>query len=188
MGLLALVTTRAAAGWPARAGRGIDDIPKDTLEDACQLVKANSIQASQPGGRPDSAAVQAVRCGGGPAAGWALRWLAAVARTHRGYPDSSPCALRPAQLATPAVLPQLRLMRKVAGNIHPPTHQPTNPGCRGRQGNKMGNLAIVYTPASNLRKSADMAVGQVRRWVPCAAPLLRLAQQQPDGSFAARAK
>ena len=30
------------------------------------------------------------------------------------------------------------------------------------QGNKTSNLAIVYTPASNLRKSADMAVGQVR--------------------------
>lgn len=30
------------------------------------------------------------------------------------------------------------------------------------QGNKTNNLAIVYTPASNLRKSADMAVGQVR--------------------------
>lgn len=29
------------------------------------------------------------------------------------------------------------------------------------QGNKTSNLAIVYTPASNLRKSADMAVGQV---------------------------
>lgn len=30
------------------------------------------------------------------------------------------------------------------------------------QGNKVNNLAIVYTPAANLRKSADMAVGQVR--------------------------
>lgn len=30
------------------------------------------------------------------------------------------------------------------------------------QGNKMNNLPIVYTPATNLRKSADMAVGQVR--------------------------
>lgn len=26
------------------AGKSIHDIPKDTLEDACQLVKANSIQ------------------------------------------------------------------------------------------------------------------------------------------------
>ncbi|KAI7840494.1 hypothetical protein COHA_005793 [Chlorella ohadii] len=53
-------------------GKTMHDIPKDTLEDACQLVKANSIQ-----------------------------------------------------------------------------------------GNKMSNIPIVYTPASNLRKSADMAVGQV---------------------------
>ncbi|KAL4423216.1 hypothetical protein ABPG77_000008 [Micractinium sp. CCAP 211/92] len=53
-------------------GKTMADIPKDTLEDACQLVKANSIQ-----------------------------------------------------------------------------------------GNKVNNLAIVYTPAANLRKSADMAVGQV---------------------------
>ena len=29
------------------------------------------------------------------------------------------------------------------------------------QGNKTSNLSIVYTPASNLRKTADMAVGQV---------------------------
>jgi hypothetical protein len=53
-------------------GKSMHDIPKETLEDACQLVKANSIQ-----------------------------------------------------------------------------------------GNKMSNIPIVYTPASNLRKSADMAVGQV---------------------------
>ncbi|PSC73498.1 Coiled-coil domain-containing 25 [Micractinium conductrix] len=53
-------------------GKSMGDIPKDTLEDACQLVKANSIV-----------------------------------------------------------------------------------------GNKQNNLAIVYTPASNLRKSSDMAVGQV---------------------------
>jgi hypothetical protein len=26
----------------------------------------------------------------------------------------------------------------------------------------MNNISIVYTPAGNLRKSADMAVGQVR--------------------------
>lgn len=31
-----------AAARPA--GKSIHDIPKDTLEDACQLVKANSIQ------------------------------------------------------------------------------------------------------------------------------------------------
>ena len=34
--------------------------------------------------------------------------------------------------------------------------------CWSHQGNKQNNLAIVYTPASNLRKSSDMAVGQVR--------------------------
>ena len=37
------------------------------------------------------------------------------------------------------------------------------------QGNKTNNLAIVYTPASNLRKSGDMAVGQVRRAGGCGA-------------------
>ncbi|EFN51711.1 hypothetical protein CHLNCDRAFT_12853, partial [Chlorella variabilis] len=66
-------------------GKTMADIPKDTLEDACQLVKANSIQAR------GSAWIQMAR----------------------------------------------------------------------QLGNKTSNLAIVYTPASNLRKSADMAVGQV---------------------------
>jgi hypothetical protein len=28
-------------------------------------------------------------------------------------------------------------------------------------GNKKNNLSIVYTPASNLKKTGDMAVGQV---------------------------
>lgn len=54
-------------------GKGLQDIPQDTLEDCCQLVKANSIQ-----------------------------------------------------------------------------------------GNKVDNLSIVYTPVSNLKKTASMEVGQVR--------------------------
>lgn len=34
--------------------------------------------------------------------------------------------------------------------------------CHSIQGNKENDLAIVYTPASNLRKTASMEVGQVR--------------------------
>lgn len=31
------------------------------------------------------------------------------------------------------------------------------------QGNKLDNVSIVYTPVSNLKKTATMEVGQVRR-------------------------
>ncbi|PRW58921.1 Coiled-coil domain-containing 25 isoform A [Chlorella sorokiniana] len=82
-------------------GKSMHDIPKETLEDACQLVKANSIQV---GAR--MAFMYACASDGG--------WL------------------------------HCQLVK--ANSI---------------QGNKMSNIPIVYTPASNLRKSADMAVGQV---------------------------
>ena len=44
------------------------------------------------------------------------------------------------------------------------------------QGNKLNNLVVVYTPASNLRKTADMEVGQVRKGERGAAPAHRAAR------------
>ena len=102
----------------------MDEIPKETLEDACQLVKANSIQV-----------------GGGAQAGWRAGRLAgrqAGGGLAGKQPGTGASGLPPCRLTV--------------------TTRPVN-----LQGNKMHNIAIVYTPASNLRKSADMAVGQVRR-------------------------
>ena len=48
-----------AAARPA--GKSMHDIPKDTLEDACQLVKANSIQVGSRL-RCKAASVQKDRC------------------------------------------------------------------------------------------------------------------------------
>jgi hypothetical protein len=99
------------------------DIPKDTLEDACQLVKANSIQV---GADADG--------GTHPRTKWHWRQGLACLAFRSAVQSALTLSCRCCWCA----------------------------GLCGMQGNKASNVGIVYTPASNLRKTDDMATGQVR--------------------------
>jgi hypothetical protein len=121
----------------------MSDIPKETLEDACQLVKANSIQASSAG-----MAWGLCKAGG---AGLFARLGAAVAGM------AMPCGQGVLPLL-PAVAAFYQWASCFCSSNSACMHSVDDP----LQGNKQANVPIVYTPASNLRKTADMATGQVR--------------------------
>ena len=119
-------------------GRAWDDIPPDTLEDCAQLVKANSIQVCSRypvalQAPPDylTALLAATSL-------WPL--FPGLPVAHQGH-----CARR--------------------GSFHHalPTDDSHSPhvALSSLQGNKVDNLAIIYTPVSNLKKTQSMEVGQV---------------------------